>query len=255
MISSWRLSTEMTLFALKRIYYGPFCIISDLVADYAAVGNLFLPDPDHRLKDATFLPGRGRNCVTAVVRLAGEAYLLKKYEYRGCWYGLRHVFKRSRALRVFVNQRSAWVAGVSTPEPLVCLEKRHWGMLKECYVICRFIPESQTLDACWDTLAPREKEDILAMCGVSLGTLHRCGLTHGDSNWRNVLVTQGVDGLVPWLIDFDGSRRPLLMPDKVFRKDIGHFLRDMRWRKLTDSFIQVFVVAWQTEITRERGKN
>lgn len=231
--------------ALKCFRAGPTRVITDSSADYASLARQLLPDPCRCLEGARVLPGRGRSCVTAVVHLEGVPYLLKKYEYRGRWYGLRHMFKRSRALRVFANQRTAWSAGVPTPEPLVCIEERRLGQLRHCYVLCRYIPESETLDGCWESLLPEERATVLEQCGRALGMLHGCGITHGDSNWRNILITRQGGGLNPCFIDFDGSVRPLLLRKKLFRKDIQHFLRDMRWRKLPEHDIKLFVNAWQ----------
>lgn len=226
--------------------YGSLRVFTDGASERSSLIAALLPDPDLHLYLGVHLPGKGRSCVTATVILNGQTYLLKKYEYRNLWYGLRHLLKRSRALRVFRNQRHAWLSGISTPEPLACLEKRRFGLLMDCYVLYHYLPDSQTLKDCWEDLSNSERSSILKLCGEQLGLLHRCGITHGDSNWRNILVTRGeTAGIVPWLVDFDGSIRPMLMHKEKFHRDVEHFLRDMHWRKLPDEDVQKFLAAWQ----------
>jgi tRNA A-37 threonylcarbamoyl transferase component Bud32 len=231
---------------LENIRFGSMQVFIDGHSGDRELVEALLPDPDTVLAKGRVLPGKGRRCVTAAVLLRGQRFLLKKYQYRGLWYGLRHLFKRSRALRVFAHQRQAWLAGVSTPEPLACLERRCRGLLRDCYVLCRYVADSRTLQECWNELTADERSSVLALCGRQLGALHRCGITHGDSNWTNILIVRSAsDGIVPWLVDFDCSLRPTLGRRQKFDKDVWHFLRDMRRRNLPDDNQRIFLDAWR----------
>ena len=199
-----------------------------------------LPDPDRLIAAGEILPGRGRGCTIARITLAGNDYVLKKFAYRGIWYGFRHVFKRSRALKVFVNQSLAHASGVVVPLPLLCLEERRGRFLRNCYLLDSYLPESRTLDACWDELSPPGRAEILAAAGRCYRLLHGAGILHGDSNWRNLLITCEKIGMQVWLIDFDNSRRPLFCPDRWRQRDLDHFVRDMRYRGMTDEAVDGF---------------
>ncbi len=200
-----------------------------------------LPDPDHLLAAGEQLPGRGRGCTTARVTIAGTDYLLKRFAYRSVWYGFRHIFKRSRALKVFFNQNQAHEAGVSVPQPFLCLEERSWRFLRRGYVLDRYLQKSRPLDQCWDELTEPEQGDILLQAAENYGRLHQAGILHGDSNWRNLLVTQTEAGPKIWLIDFDNSWRATSLSRSRRQRDIGHFVRDMRWRKMSEGRITDFL--------------
>lgn len=237
--------TSTPRFALRKLRYGSLLAFVDAQTSHGDFVAALLPDPDLALSRGEVLPGRGRGCTTAVVTLAGELFVLKKYAYRGGWYGFRHHFKRSRALCAFSSQRMAWHSGVSTPEPLLCLER--WGIngLGDSYVLSAYIAGSQTLLEAWDGLPTQECRRLLVSCATNLGVLHRSGIVHGDSNWRNFLVTCGPPGTGPvWLVDFDGSYRPLHRRRERFARDLGHFFRDMYRRQLPAEDVSAFYNAW-----------
>ena len=200
-----------------------------------------LPDPDRLLEAGERLPGRGRGCTTARVTIAGSDYLLKRFAYRNVWYGLRHIFKRSRALKVFVNQNLAHEAGVCVPRPLLCLEERRFRFLRRAYVLDSYLQESRPLDRCWDELSMGEQSAVLQLSVECYHRLHETGILHGDSNWRNLLVTQTEVGPKVWLIDFDNSRRLPALSKGLRQRDVGHFLRDMRWRHMPEEQIESFL--------------
>jgi len=233
-------------FVLKKKRSGSYQIFFDAATPYPELSGALLPSPEQHLSAGRELPGKGRSCVTAVVQLNGKCFFLKKYEYRGLFYGLRHFFKASRAFRVFRHQRLAWFAGVTTPEPLLCIEERNWGWLSDCYILYEYLPESRLLGECWKDLPEEQRLSVLRSCGHALKQLHGLGLTHGDSNWRNVMIASPSGPRPrPSLVDFDGSIRPFFRHNKKFRKDIEHFLRDMRRRELPDRYIQTFLNAFQ----------
>ena len=204
------------------------------------------PDLDGLIAAGELLPGRGRGCTTARVTIAGNDYFLKKFAYRGLWYGFRHIFKRSRALKAFVNQSLAHEAGVCVPRPLLCLEVRRGRFLRDSYILDSYLPESRTLDVCWDDLPQSRRTEILEEAGRSYRLLHRAGILHGDSNWRNLLITGEKTGPCVWLIDFDNSRRLPLLLRSLRLKDVGHFVRDMRWRHMPEASVDSFCAAVMT---------
>ena len=127
------------------------------------------------------------------------------------------------------------------PQPLLCLEERSWRFLRRSYVLDHYLQESRPLDQCWDELTETEQGDILVQAAENYGRLHQAGILHGDSNWRNLLITQTEAGPKIWLIDFDNSWRAASLSRNRRQKDVGHFVRDMRWRKLPEAQITGFL--------------
>lgn len=223
--------------------FGRMLVWQKAGEDHAGLLEHLLPDPDELLASGELLPGRGRGCQTARITIAGRVYLLKRYAYRNIWYGFRHVFKRSRPLKVFINQNLALAAGVSVPRPLLCLEERTWCLLRRSYVLDSYLHDSQQLDQCWGEASLSQQAEILRLAAENFRLLHQAGIMHGDTNWRNLLVSQAEGRPKVWLIDFDNSTRPRIFIKRRRQRDIGHFIRDMHYRQMTDESVALFCSA------------
>lgn len=220
--------------------FGRMLVWQKAGEDHGGLLEHLLPDPDKLLTSGELLPGRGRGCQTARITIAGRDYLLKRYAYRNIWYGFRHVFKRSRPLKVFVNQNLALAAGVSVPRPLLCMEERSWRFLHRSYVLDSYLNDSLQLDQYWDEFPPPQQTEILRLAAENFHLLHQAGIMHGDTNWRNLLVKHADDQLRLWLIDFDNSRRPLVFLESCRQRDVSHFCRDMNQRQLPEGIMEIF---------------
>lgn len=207
---------------------------------------VLLADPDRFLEEGELLAGRGNSCRIARVEIAGNAYVLKRYDRRGWVYSFRHVFKRSRALRTWLVAWNLRIRGFSVAEPMVCFEERNWRFLGRSYILSEHLEGRQTLTTFWATLTPPEKTQLVAQAAAMLGTLHRAACIHGDTNWDNLLVRRDEEGFAFSLVDFDCARI-LAKPDpRRARRDIGHFLRDLdRLEPSAGDLKPLFIERWQ----------
>jgi len=207
-----------------------------------------LPDPDEVLMRGHGLSGRGNNCSSALVSLDKKSYVLKVYYYRGWYYGLRHLFRKSRARRNWVAANAMRARGVETPRPLLSLDERVWGVLKRCYILFEYLPETRTLSAEWQSLDFCAREKFMTKLGMDLGKMHRSGCIHGDTNWDNILVeSDGSDPTFHW-VDLDCSRIMRRLHPRRALKDIGHVLRDLERLCPGDQMLRkAFLSAWSKE--------
>lgn len=206
-----------------------------------------LPDPDRFLEEGDLLAGRGNSCRIGKVLIAGRAYVLKRYDRRGWIYSLRHIFKRSRALRTWLTAWNFRARGFSVAEPLVCLEERSWRFLGRSYLLSEYLQGWQPLTTFWVDLSTSEKRLLVTQAATMLGTLHRAAGIHGDTNWDNLLVRRDKKGFAFSLVDFDCAR-VLAKPDpRRARRDIGHFLRDLgRLEPAGSDLKPLFIERWQS---------
>lgn len=217
-----------------------------------------LPDPDRVLEQGEIMPGRGNSCVAAKVDIGGRLYILKKYHCRGWIYRLRHVFRRSRALRVW---RAAWDLrriGLPLPEPCLCLEERKFRLLGNSYILTEFFAGSVRLSEIYAVQSSNWRRTLLVRMGILLGRLHRFRAIHGDTNWDNILVRPQGNDFTLALVDLDGSR--LLAGSRPARaaRDVWHFVRDMKRRggdlpQEIDFFLRCWSrwAGWKTPFSRE----
>lgn len=205
-----------------------------------------LPDPDRFLEEGELLAGRGNSCRIARVEIAGNAYVLKRYDRRGWVYSFRHVFKRSRALRTWLVAWNLRVRGFSVAEPMICFEERNWRFLGRSYILSEHLEGRRTLTTFWATLTPPEKTQLVAQAAAMLGTLHRAACIHGDTNWDNLLVRRDEEGFAFALVDFDCARVLAKPNPRRARRDIGHFLRDLdRLEPSAGDLKPLFIERWQ----------
>lgn len=232
-LSRWRRQGQLALgnnLGFARETKGGFNIFRrrDSVAEEALAA--LLPDPDRLLAQGEVMPGRGNSCVAARVRIAGRQYILKRYNCRGWAYRLRHVFRRSRALRTWLSARAFQLRGVPLPEPCLCLEERRWRLLERSYILTEYFEGASRLSDIYSQQSSERRRALLARLGIVFGRLHRFLGVHGDTNWDNILVRPDGEGFAVALVDLDGSRiLPWRRPAR-FAKDIWHFLRDMQRR-------------------------
>ena len=208
--------------------------------------DVLLADPDRFLEEGDLLAGRGNSCRIGRVRIAGRVYVLKRYDRRGWVYSLRHVFKRSRALRTWLTAWNLRVRGFSVAEPLICFEERSWRLLGRSYILSEYLEEWQPLTTFWATLTAPEKPLIVTQAAAMLGALHRAACIHGDTNWDNLLVRRAEEGFAFSLVDFDCARILAKPNPRRSRRDIGHFLRDLdRLEPSAGDLKQLFIERWQ----------
>ncbi len=207
----------------------------------AALDDL-LPDPDQAYRDARVCKPGSRNH-TARVRLAGQAYLLKRYNCRSLTYRLRNALRPSRALKNWILIHHFLVRGISVPRPGLCLEKRSCRLLGNSYILMEFCA-GQTLRQVWPKLRSRECEALLAALAIQLGRMHRFGLLHGDLKWDNILIQRETGRFRVILIDFDGSRRVRQPARTLAGKDLRRFLRDLRSNDPSGGWETRFMRTW-----------
>lgn len=207
---------------------------------------VLLADPDRFLEEGELLAGRGNSCRIARVEIAGNAYVLKRYDRRGWVYSFRHVFKRSRALRTWLTAWNLRVRGFSVAEPLICFEERSWRLLGRSYILSEYLEGWQPLTTFWATLTAPEKPLLVTQGAAMLGALHRAACIHGDTNWDNLLVRRAEEGFAFALVDFDCARVLAKPNPRRARRDIGHFLRDLdRLEPSAGDLKQLFIERWQ----------
>jgi len=76
--------------------------------------------------------------------------------------------------------------------------------------------------------------------------MHRCGLLHGDLNWRNVLVREISRSLEVYFVDLDGCRDAGGVTRERAEKDMSHFFRDLHRNQATGEETALFMASWES---------
>lgn len=106
----------------------------------------------------------------------------------------RFTIIRSKALRSFFNALALQNAGILTPEPVFCAEKRDGAFLLESYYACRCLAFDFSLHEMFRDGRHKPWEDILARLASEIRKIHESGILFGDLNGANILLKMK-DGL------------------------------------------------------------
>jgi tRNA A-37 threonylcarbamoyl transferase component Bud32 len=208
---------------------------------------LLLPDPDQLFSQGEPLLSPWQGPASDKVRIAinGKNYFFKRYNCRGSLYGIKNLFRRSRAFKSWLASFHFSQAGVPTPEPLLCLEERCFGLLGRSYLLFPFIAgDAGSFLNLWPALDDNERRGALVSLGALFGGMHRQGLLHGDLNWRNILAEKSVDGYRFSIVDLDGSHTVRKLDLAKAKEDLSHFLRDMDRNFVAAALQEEFLTVW-----------
>ena len=211
-------------------------------------------DPERLLAEGEFLNSSRQDPRTDKFRvhLNDDSYFCKRYNRRGLIYALKNTCRKSRAHKSLLAAQRFKKAGVPTPEPLLCLEERHYGLLGRAYLFFPYVSGgSANFLELWPLLNETQRRDCLVALGDVIGRMHRHGLLHGDLNWRNIIATMNQDHFRFWLVDLDGSRLLRVLDLSRAQRDLAHFQRDMDRNDVVSALQQEFMTVWKEVVTAE----
>jgi hypothetical protein len=152
--------------------------------------------------------------------------VVKRFIPRGLVETAKCSWRVSRALRAFRLARQIAALGFFTALPIAAGERRQWGLLRESFLLTRFIPNATPLHSinagCAD---PQRRRGIV--CGLArlYAALHDAGFCHHDPSQANFLVVPqpgGSEAIA--LIDLDGLRQRSEMNLTASAQDLRRLL-------------------------------
>jgi tRNA A-37 threonylcarbamoyl transferase component Bud32 len=146
-----------------------------------------------------------------ILSLDGVTFYVKRYNYQGLGYGLKGLFRSSRARRAWFAANSMRLRGVPGSLPVAYLERRRFRILLESYLITRAVNGkriSEMLDKSVVSNAYlRTKRSLIQDLACWLGKMHLSGVSHRDLKDTNIVVQKREPGKYNFfIVDFDGVR-------------------------------------------------
>jgi hypothetical protein len=137
--------------------------------------------------------------------------LLKRFRLKKRFAALRNLFRRSPALRSWINGHALLDRGLPTARPLAVLHRRKNGLPREGYVLFEVVEDAVTLP---DAVPRFDRRELAGRLGRLLRTMHDRQVSHADLKAPNILVTPAGD---PVLIDLVGvtTGRTVAEPQRV----------------------------------------
>ncbi len=198
----------------------------DIITGLKSLINL-----EKREFDRKLLPGQGANLIWEASLSPSESFpwprqAIKEFSRSGVRNLLTSLFKKSKAMKSYLNACHLLKNGLLTPMPLGVLEHRKMGfILKEAYIsekIDNIVNMDELMKSSFD-IGPEEKE-VVRLLADYIRSMHDCGFWHRDLNSSNFLLTGNPGSRQLYLVDLNRGR---------IVKDMSKRLRILELSRLT----------------------
>lgn len=133
-------------------------------------------------------------------------------------------YRARRMFRVSLRLRQA---GVPVPQPFAHVRERRRDCLSSFFV-CEALQarDLKTLAKGPGLEQAGGEIRVFEQVAALLSALHLAGFSHGDMKWANLMVDNHTQKVL--LIDLDGLRRPWMLRNRRFGRDLARFMLNAR---------------------------
>ncbi len=163
--------------------------------------------PSEQLGEAKSLKHDGTTTVSQA-RLDGLLCVIKRYNTKNRWHGVRRVFRRSRALNCWLMSHTFQASGINTPDRLAVIQAWFGPFKLRSWYISRFVEgedlQTHILSLSENQIDQLEHGSVYTGIGQLFSAMRSHQLSHGDMKATNVIVDQKQTSLI--LIDLDAAK-------------------------------------------------
>ena len=164
-----------------------------------------LLDPDKSFNTSGSIMLKDGDTSTVWVSPVGNLKLvIKRYNIKGFWHGLKRVLRRSNAEASWNNAKILLSCGIATPTPVALVEKRIGPFRRQTYFISKFV---ESIYCFQFFLEPHRHTCLLSPMAQKIldlfAQLKKNKIAHGDMKGTNILITADK----PILIDLDYMKK------------------------------------------------
>jgi tRNA A-37 threonylcarbamoyl transferase component Bud32 len=214
---------ECTAYACKRTYTWR------LVYDkrYATPGfQRLYQDPEVAFvgRGVRFLK-RGNTATLVATRIDGVDVVIKRYNIKSIWHGIRRVLKRTRASVSWANAHMLRLYDIPTPQPVAFVERRIGPLRRTSYFISEYAEGVDGREFFGgDGVSLPAKEAMAKRIVAALATLARYRVRQGDLKATNIIIY----GETPYWVDLDAMReyKTALFFRRAFERDMMRLYRN-----------------------------
>lgn len=165
---------------------------------------------------------RGNTATVAAANVDKTIVVVKRYNIKGLWHGIKRAFRRTRASISWENAHLLRFYGIDTPPPIAFAEKRIGPVKRTSYFISEYVDGPSCREYFkTDTISLRDKSRIASRIADILSTLARFRISHGDMKATNFIVANNR----VYLVDLDAMReyRTDILFRRAYSRDIKRF--------------------------------
>ncbi len=195
----------------------------------------FETNPDALVAQGKLLKD-GDSTTVVEIELMDKRYVLKRYNRKSFGHGITRMLRSTRANNCWRMARVLRALGISTPEPILFMEKRLlWSLRGDSYLLTELIDADHLLKQLETNLELRQNSEILVTKFQELFRIMKdYQVSHGDMKATNFLYSNGE--LIA--IDLDATKRHSGSNSfkSALRKDWRRFMRNWENTSLAGKF-------------------
>jgi len=200
--------------------------------------NRFIRDPDSFISGGKIIKA-GNSSTVAKIVVGGNPYIVKRYNIKNPWHGIKRLLRPSRAHNSWRQSALLQMLGIDTAEPFLCLEQRWlWLMRGRAYFLC----EDLSGNTVADQLAGSHTELLIPILNAYqnlFDSMLRYNISHGDMKATNFIYREGT----LFVLDLDAMQRHKSKNRfaERFRKDLMRFRKNWIDKPAIDKIVNEHV--------------
>jgi tRNA A-37 threonylcarbamoyl transferase component Bud32 len=143
---------------------------------------------------------KGNSSTIARVSVDGRQIVVKRYNIKTAWHGIRRALRRTRAANSWQSAQLLKFFGIATANPVALIERRFGPLRGSSYFVCEYVAGPNVRH--FVASNPQDAEQIVRKLASMLSALQSQNLSHGDLKASNIIVRG--EQLV--LLDLDAMR-------------------------------------------------
>jgi len=193
--------------------------------EYAVQGMYdLLQNPDASFPGSGQALKNGNTCTVWATVVNGQGVVIKRYNVKGFWHGLKLMLFTGRGERSWVNGYRLLFYGIATPKPVAILKMKGGLFHPKAYLITEQLQAVNAREWFFDpVVSDGEKELMAELIAQLLHKLQQQQISHGDLKASNILIADKE----AMLIDLDAMRQhaDTAVFEKAWSWDIKRFMR------------------------------
>ena len=181
-----------------------------------------LEEPDAFIDNGSIIK-RGNSSTVSLVHLSDRSLVVKRYNIKGPFHGLRRAFRKSRAWISWTNAFLMEFLDIPALKPVALIENRLGPFRSSAYLITEYVEGPDALE-CLRKIKTSNGE-LEALVNI-LHKLSESQISHGDLKATNFLMSKSG----PVMIDLDAMREHKNSQQfaRAFKKDLERFMENWR---------------------------